>query len=98
MPVNEIVLNALQKGELNAISRESLMILTGLKQRDLHRCIEDLRFHGAVICSSSKGYFYPADEWELRKYIHRERSRADSIIANTRAAVDALSDWGGDSV
>lgn len=97
MTVNEIIRNALGTGEENAVSLAELEDLTELTTRDVHHCIEDMRLNGAVICSSNNGYFYPATEDELRKYVRKEHARAATIIRNTRAAAVELCKWGGDS-
>ena len=97
MQPNEIIKNALRHGENHAISRTRLAEITGLDVRDVSQCIEDMRCKGAVICSSSVGYFYPKTRGELGRHVHKEHSRADSILRSVRAADEALNSWGDDN-
>lgn len=96
MTVNEIIRKALGTGEENAVSLAELEELTKLPVREVHHSIENMRRNGGIICSSNSGYFYPATEDELRKYVHKEHARAATILRNTRAAAVELSKWGGD--
>lgn len=100
MSIHERIVEALGTGEDNALSLEEMCTVSGLPERDTRLVIEALRRNGAIICSSNKGYFYPADICELRSYIHREQARSNSIAANISAAVKMLAELevGGDNV
>lgn len=95
MTVSERICNALRTGENNAVSLAEMCNISGLDNRSTRLVIEDLRRHGTVICSSDKGYFYPADISELRKYVRREKARSYSIEFTLKTAESLLEEWGG---
>lgn len=94
MTPSERILNALRAGENNAVSLAEMCALSGLDNRSTRLCIEAMRRNGEVICSSDKGYFFPADTAELRRYVCRERCRANSISLTLRPAEQLLCRWG----
>ena len=53
----QVILDILTSAK-SPVSRESLMIATGLEDRTVRQCIHDLRMMGVPICSNSqrKGY------------------------------------------
>ncbi len=66
----------LKTGEVNAISAAELAKITGLEVRAVMHGIRHERMLGAPICSSSKGYFLPADKYELQATINRLYNQA----------------------
>lgn len=97
MKPTDIIIHALRKGQGNAIKCADLEELTQLDNREVRRCIEQLRRSGVVICSSDDGYFYPETRAELQEFIHKEAARAHSIEITLRSAERLFSEWGGDS-
>lgn len=93
MTIPERIVQSLRTGEDSALSLEDMCIVSGLPDRETRLVIEDLRRNGVVICSSNKGYYYPADVGELRSYVHKEQARSNSISENIRAAVKMLNEW-----
>lgn len=93
MTPSEKILASLRTGEDNAVSLSEECRISGLDDRSTRLLIEYMRRHGQVICSSSKGYFFPANKLELQRYVLCERSRANSILQTLQAAENALADW-----
>lgn len=78
---NEYWERYLLKGEENAISAVELAKVLGLTDlRTLRKQIEKARRSGTVICSSEKGYYLPADMFELRSYVARMTARAETTF------------------
>lgn len=80
------ILNNIGSGEENAIHLNDLRIKTDLQDRELRKCIEDLRRSGTVIISSPKGYFKPKNRSEVDRYIKQETHRAKSIFFTLKHA------------
>ena len=97
MTASEIIINALRKGEDNAIKASNLAVLADLKPRELRSTLEVLRNNNLVICSSKNGYFYPETKCELEKYIHQETARERSIAKNLQFAQAMYDNWDGES-
>ncbi len=94
MNVTERITNAIPTGENNAIPLSELHRISGMSDsRATRTIIEKLRRDGTVICSSECGYYYPADVYELRHYVNRERARARSINITLSAAETLLEKW-----
>lgn len=93
MTTEEKIANALRAGEENAVSLSNMCRISGLDNRSTRLCIEDMRRKGAVICSSSKGYYLPSGLCDLRRYVRTEHARANSIKTTLRAAEDLLRKW-----
>ena len=83
----QTILQLIGNGEDNAVHLSELIKHTGLHNREVRKCIEHLRRSGAVIISSSKGYFKPRTKDELKKYIHQETRRAKSIFFTLKSAI-----------
>ena len=73
-------------GETNATPAEILQRLTGLDDRSLRVCVEQLRRSGCVVCSDENGYFKPATIEEVQRYIKKESRRAQSILCTLESA------------
>lgn len=95
MTAKERIAAALSEGENSAVSLFELIRISGLDNRSTRLLIEQLRREGFVICSSERGYYLPADADELRRYVSKERRRADSITETLAPAAALLEEWGG---
>lgn len=73
-------------GEKNAISSKELGKRVDCSDREIRDCINLLRQMGVPICSSSKGYWYAADDFEIRQTMTRLRS----WIKSMNIALDGL--------
>ena len=62
-------------GHVDAISAEDLAKLLNLSKRDLRRAVEDARRNSVLICGDQHGYYFAANDAEIRTYIHRVRGR-----------------------
>ena len=93
MNISEKLLQAIGKGEENALHLADLVQLTQLSERDTRRVIESLRRSGAVVCSSGRGYFKPDTPDELRRYVRQEQARSRSIYRRTASARKLLKSW-----
>ena len=82
----DIIKASIGEGEAAAISSGELKTLAGLSERELRKAIEHLRREGLVIASNSKGYFKPADLYELERYIEQETKRAKSVLYTLKTA------------
>ena len=82
-------------GRENTTSSERLQQLSGLSERDLRKTIEQLRRSGRVIISAvDGGYYKPANTAELKRFIHKENSRALSVLKTLKSARKLLHEWG----
>ena len=86
-------------GRENATSSERLQQISGLCERDLRKTIEQLRRSGRVIISAvDGGYYKPANAAELKRFIHKENSRALSVLTTLKSAKQLLKEWDGEAV
>ncbi len=90
------ILAAIGDGAENARHKSELIRLTGMKDRELRKTIEFLRRQGIVIISDINGYYFPADEMELRAYIKQESHRATSVFYTLQSAKRMLQRIRGD--
>lgn len=93
MKLTDIIIGSISTGENNAVSLAGLCRRTGENERIVRLCIEDMRRRGAVICSSSKGYYLPSCTDELRRYVRTEQARSRSIKKTLSAAEKLLRKW-----
>ncbi len=90
------IINFIPQGKKNAVSRYELSHFTGWPDRkvrhEIHKARED---HVILSLENGKGYYIPTaeDYLELRKFIHREESRAKSIFASLRMAKALYEDY-----
>lgn len=80
------ILTLIGTGEQNAVHLEVIMHKTELKNREVRKCIEQLRRSGNVIVSNINGYFKPETPEELQKYINQETHRAKSVFYTLKNA------------
>ena len=78
-------------GSKNAIKREELVRLSGMSDREMRRCIEELRKETPIVnLQNGRGYFRPETEEELVHYVTQEKARAMTILRNLKAAKKQL--------
>ena len=73
------LVSLLQDGENNALSRTYLCSMLNMTDRHMRKLIEFAQLDGVPICSTTKGYYLARDFAELRNYLVREKTRAESI-------------------
>lgn len=96
---SQLIYDNIGTGKENATSSKRLQQLSGLSERDLRKTIERLRRSGYVIISAvDGGYYKPANTAEIERFIHKERSRALSVLFTLKSARKLLKDWDGESV
>lgn len=81
------ILQLIGTGEENAIHLCELIKYTKLHNRELRKCIEQLRRSGEVIISGNNGYYKPETKEELKRYIRQETHRAKSIFFTLKSAI-----------
>ena len=88
------VMDALPHGKENAVSAQQLCnVLHFESVRELQKEIARERKAGAVIlstCQKSGGYFLPADEPEVRRFIRTLENRANNTLAVLHSARELL--------
>jgi len=67
----EVIRPLIGEGEREAITLKDLSKLLGFSIWDTKKIILDARLKGCLICSSEKGYYFPADILELSDYVTR---------------------------
>lgn len=76
----------LHTGEESAVTARDLAKITGRSVREITAQIARERQAGAVILSSGKGYFLPANNEEILHFVRAMDSRARNIYLATRSA------------
>jgi len=90
------ILEYIPKGKENAISTLELMNVLNCDMRELRKIIADLRNHGHVICSCSKGgYYKPKTRSELQESVKMLSGKAISIFKALRSQKKALKECEG---
>ena len=87
------IFDMLPVGAECAISRRTLVALTGLSDRQLRYKISQERKAGALILSTTEGgggYFRAADVQELRRWVAMMTAHTNATLAVIRAAQEAL--------
>lgn len=86
-----LISDLLHEGAENGITLTELVQLTGEDERSIRRRIQTERKAGKLILTDNKsGYFLPASEYEVRRFICSMSSRAREIKAVACVAEDAL--------
>lgn len=80
----------LSTGEREAISLEQLSLATGLPERAVKKAVLNERLNGELILSSENGYFLPADENELRRYVNSRKGYLKTAHAALQPFIKAL--------
>ncbi len=78
---HDLLYRVLLKGHAHAISKASLVIITGLSERKVRQYIEDLNANGKVVCNlqDGKGYYLPETEDDYVAMIKLTASRANAL-------------------
>ena len=88
---NPLISDLLHAGAENALTLRELVQLTGEDECSIRRRIQQERKAGKLILSDCQhGYFLPAGESDVRRFIGSMSNRAKEITAISRAAEDAL--------
>ena len=90
------IINYIPVGESNAVSRAELVAITGFEDRKVRAMISKAREEHVILSlENGSGYYQPdADDLvNLRKYIHREESRAKSVFSTLKQARALLEDY-----
>lgn len=91
-----LISDLLQTGAENGLTLRDLVKFTGQNERAIRRQIQMERKAGQLILSDCKsGYFLPASEYEVRRFIRSMSQRAHEIAAVSRVAEDVLAGMGG---
>ena len=89
----------LRTGGENGTRLSELVQLTGEDERSIRRRIQRERKAGALILSNNQsGYFLPASEDEIRRFIRSMSRRAREISAIASVAEDVLAQTEGQEV
>lgn len=80
----------LSYGEGQAVSLDELSISTGLSERAVKAEVLRARISGELILSNERGYFLPADEYELRSYVNSRKSYLKTAHAALNPFIKAL--------
>lgn len=81
------IIEYIPSGHENAVSRESLSMMTGFSDREVRRQIEIANNSGFVVLNNGGGYFQyknKKDKPYLDEYIAVERSRMNAIRRKIR--------------
>lgn len=86
-------------GSENGMTLRDLVQLTGADERTIRRKIQAERKAGKIIISDNRsGYFLPASERDVRRFIRSMSRRAREISVVSSAAEDALARMTGQEI
>ena len=85
-----VILPALRYGAKKAIHVKDLCEATGLPDRAVRKHVEIMRESGVCIISDVNGYYLPANEDELKRFISRTEKTARSCFSSLRTAKRTL--------
>lgn len=86
-----LISDMLHEGAENGVTLAELVRLTGEDERSIRRRIQTERKAGKLILADNKsGYFLPASEHEVRRFIRSMSSRAREITTVACVAEDVL--------
>lgn len=76
------IVDFIPTGKANAVTREQLCSLTGLRDRAVRKLIEIARIEGAIIINAQDGagYYVSDDPVDIRRQMATNRNRAMSIL------------------
>lgn len=92
------IVDYIPHGRMNAISRNSLVTLTGLNDRAVREAISKARRDTPILnMQDGSGYYQPTEDDvdELRHFVAQETRRAKSIFWSLRSARKAVERLGG---
>ena len=91
-----LVSDLLHEGSENGVTLAELVQLTGEDARSIRRRIQTERKAGNLILTDNKsGYFLPASEYEVRRFIRSMSNRAREITVVAQVAEDMLAQMTG---
>lgn len=84
--MEHLIMEYLQKGKENAISRPELARLSGLSDRVVRQAIEDARQDGHLIINrqDGSGYYIAEDIRDIARQFEQNKRRALSILAQQK--------------
>ncbi len=91
--LNAELIGMIPHGEANAISNKELSLMLRTDSRTVREMIHDAREDGAVICSTSAGYFQPENYDELLRYVRKVRAEERSKYRALMSAEKALREF-----
>lgn len=92
-----LISDFLSTGRTNAVTLHHLQGMTGLKEREIRRMIQQERLEGIPICADNvAGYYLPANDAEKMRCARSMRHRAAEIDATAKAIEAALVPDGGE--
>ena len=89
------------EGRANAISREELVLRTGLPDRQVRKMIETARETGCIInLQDGEGYYIPTKEEriDVQTWYRAQRSRAIGVLKSLKGAEQWLAENPGDQL
>ena len=81
----------LSVGQDQAVSLQDLAAAVNIPERAVKREILNARLSGELILSSDRGYFFPADQDEIREYVIKRKAFIKTAGAALRPFLKALS-------
>lgn len=91
-----ILTDFLSVGEENAITAKSLAKILGWNEREITIAVNALRKQGVFICSSGSGFYLPADDRDIERFVRGMRGRMRDMQRAITPAIDYLKNGGGD--
>lgn len=90
----KMLASVLGRGAENAVSREQLSILTGMKDRKMREKIEKARQEGLCIANEQNGagYYIPITEAEIRRQWKINQNRAISVLRQQKHLKERLNE------
>lgn len=89
------VIRYLSVGKENAVDLITLSELMDMCPRNVGRIIHKERANGTVICSSTNGYYLPANKEDIREFVESMQKRATSIFSSLKSAKKYLNTLDG---
>lgn len=89
------ILEALKKGEENAIHVQELADMFKCDITAVKAEIRKLRREGVLICSSTKGYYIPANKADIERFYRKMRKHALTCLRSITTARKALNSLDG---
>lgn len=82
------LIDLLQEGERNSLSRQHLSIQLGVSDRALRRQVQQLRLRGIPVIShsDSQGYYIAENDADIRSFLYETKHR----IQELQAVYDAI--------
>lgn len=87
--INELVINCLSRGKVNAVKQDYIKAKTGLNKRDIRYIVQELRHQGYPICSTTYDGYWLADcEEDLEHCISQLTAQAITLHDTIAALTD----------